>query len=366
MASEATNERSAPSPPRLFHPVRAKINKHRGRSALLLLSVVSGVGLKPETRNWINTIIGLAALLAAGLFLFRRFRAVDLPEAIDYLRSLGKGRWAVIAFGTMISYLVLTGYDWLSLRFLKKTIPYPRVALASYVGYSISKNLGISWLTGGSMRYRFYSRWGMTLKEVSKLVVFNTTTFLCGFFFWGGFSFFFSPLREELPAGAPNALRPLIGFLLWGALLLYFLICGGSRKMFLFRGRTWHLPSLSIALLQWLLGTIDVFVTLWVLYLILPPGAVSFGAFLAAYFIVEVVAILTHAPGGVGVFESTMLMLLGDRLSEAVLLSSLLLYRVIYFLIPLAIGIALLAIDEVRDRPGRSLDAVLHQKTGNG
>jgi uncharacterized membrane protein YbhN (UPF0104 family) len=320
--------------------------------------------LKQETRNWINTLIGLVALIAAGLFLYRRFRTMNIVEVADYLRSLDQIRLSIILFWTTISYFILTGYDWLSLRFLKKKLPYPPIALASFVGYSISKNLGISWLTGGSMRYRFYSRWGMTLKDVSKLVVFNTTTFLCGFFFWGGFSFFFSSLQKELPAVAPDALRPLIGFLLWGALLIYLLISSRSRKTFTLWGRTWHLPSLSIALLQWLIGTIDVFVTLWVLYLILPPGAVSLGAFLAAYFIVEVAAILTHAPGGIGVFESTMLMLLSGRLSEAVLLSSLLLYRVVYFLIPLVIGIALLAVDEIRYRP-KSLDALLHQKTEN-
>lgn len=101
-----------------------------------------------------------------------------------------------------------------------------------------------------------------------------------------------------------------------------------------------------------------------VLYWILPPGAVSIGTFIGAYFIVEVVAILTHAPGGIGVFESSMLVLLDGRLSEAALLSSLLLYRVIYFLIPMVIGIALLAIDEIRSRP-QSLDAVLRQKAEN-
>lgn len=322
--------------------------------------------MKPAIRNWINTLIGLAALLAAGFFLFKRVQALNRAEVADYLRSLEGMRLAIIVLWTMISYLILTVYDLLSLRFLKKRIPYRQVALAAFVGYSISKNLGISWLTGGSMRYRFYSRWGLALKDVSKLVLFNTTTFLCGFFFWGGFSFFFSPFKEELTAGVPSEMRPWIGVLLWGLLLLYFGVCSRSRKTFTFWGRTWHLPSLSIALSQWLLGTADVFVTLWILFLILPPAAVSLGAFLAAYFMAEVVAILTHAPGGIGVFESTLLMLLDGRLSEAVLLSSLLLYRVIYFLIPLVLGIALLAVDEVRYRPGKSLEAMLHQKTGNG
>ncbi len=304
--------------------------------------------------------------MAAGLFLFKRFRTIDIEEVARYLRSIERMRLVIIALWTIISYLILTGYDGLALRFLKKRVSYPRVFLTAFIGYSISKNLGISWLTGGSMRYRFYSRWGMTLKDVSKLVVFNTTTFLCGFFFWGGFSFFFFPLKEDLPAVVPNAIRPLIGFMLWGVLLLYFLVCSRSRKIFTFWGRTWHLPSLSIALSQGLLGEFDVFVTLWILYLILPPGAVSLGAFLSAYFMAEVVSILTHAPGGIGVFESTLLMLLEGRLAGAVLLSSLLLYRVVYFLIPMVIGIALLAVDEVRYRPGKPCDAVLHHKTGNG
>jgi len=320
--------------------------------------------LKQETRNWINTLIGLAALIAAGLFLYKRFRTIEIAEVAAYLRSLDRFHLLIILFWTMISYLILTGYDWLALRFLKKEISYPRVALASFVGYSISKNLGISWLTGGSMRYRFYSRWGMNLKDVSKLVLFNTSTFLFGFFFWGGFSFLFYPLEEGIIPFLPKSLFPTAGLLLWGIPLAYLMISTRRRKEMRFRGRTWHLPPFRIALGQWVVGTVDVFVTLWVLYLILPSGAIPLGTFLAAYFMAEVVAILTHAPGGIGVFESTMLMLLDGRLSEAALFSSLLLYRIIYYLLPMVIGIALLAIDEVRYRP-RSLDAVLHQKTEN-
>ncbi len=320
--------------------------------------------MKTETRNWINTLIGLVALIAAGFFLYRRFRTINIVEVADYLRSLESIRLLTIILWTAISYFILTGYDWLSLRFLKKKISYPRVALASFVGYSISKNLGISWLTGGSMRYRFYSRWGLNLKDVSKLVLFNTSTFLLGFFFWGGFSFLFYPLEEGVIPFLPKSLFPMAGLLLWGIPLVYLGICSRLNKEITLRGRTWHLPPFKIALSQLFVGAIDVFVTLWVLYLILPPGAISVGTFLAAYFMAEVVAILTHAPGGIGVFESTMLMLLDGRLSEAALLSSLLLYRVVYYLFPLVIGIALLAIDEIRYRP-KSLDAILHQKTEN-
>lgn len=318
--------------------------------------------MKPETRNRINTIIGLIALLVAIVFLSRRLREIEFSELAAHLKSIGGVRLSLVLLGTVLGYWILTCYDWLALRFLGKGIAYSRVVFAAFVGYSISKNLGLSWLTGGSLRYRFYSRFGMTLVDVSKLLLFNTSIFLLGFFFWGGFSFLFFPGAAE-GTFLPERLFPMLGLLFWLLPFLYLFICHRCREI-RFRGRRWPLPPLSIGLFQIFLGTVDVFVTLSILYLILPPGAVSLGTFIAAYFMAQVVAITTHVPGGLGVFESIMLVLLGGRLSEAALLSSLLLYRVIYFLIPMVIGIALLAIDEIRDRPGRSLGAILHQKSG--
>lgn len=311
-----------------------------------------------------NTIIGLVALLFAVFFLYRRLRTLSLSDVAAYLGALAPAQMALVVLATAFSYLILTGYDRLSLRFLGRSIPYPSVAFAAFTSYAISKNLGISWLTGGSLRYRFYSRRGLTLVEVSKLVLFNTTTFLCGFFFWGGLSLLFFPLKEEKLSLLKGPLLPAVGVALWAALLFYLLICSRPHRTFRFRGRLWYLPPLSIAVSQVALGAIDVFMTLVVLYLLLPAGTVPLPTFLSAYFITEVVAILTHAPGGIGVFESTMLALLGEQISTSILFSALLLYRLIYFLVPLVLGMILLGIDEVRYRP-RSLEPILHQKTGN-
>ncbi|MDC4224269.1 MAG: LPXTG cell wall anchor domain-containing protein [Candidatus Manganitrophus sp.] len=156
--------------------------------------------MKTETRNWINTIIGLVALLAAGFFLYRRFQTINLAEVADYLRSLeGMRLLTIVGFWTAISYLVLTGYDWLALRFLKKRISYPRVALASFVGYSISKNLGISWLTGGSMRYRFYSRCGMDAQRCHQTgPIQHNVPFSSVSSFGADIPFSFPPWKEEV------------------------------------------------------------------------------------------------------------------------------------------------------------------------
>jgi len=137
--------------------------------------------LKQKTRNQINTAITFSALMVAVTLLSYRLRAIRLEELTEHLRTLKGSRVLLIFFSTGISYLILTGFDWAALRYLRKTIPYRQVAQAAFVGYSLSKNLGISWLTGGSLRYRFYSRCGIGLKDVTKLILFNTATFLCRF-----------------------------------------------------------------------------------------------------------------------------------------------------------------------------------------
>ncbi|MBI3804261.1 MAG: UPF0104 family protein [Nitrospirae bacterium] len=320
--------------------------------------------MKSATQNWINTIIGLVALLFALFFLYRQLRTLSISDGLAYLHALSPVQIVLALLATALSYLILTGYDRLSLRFLEKSLPYPKVAFAAFVSYAISKNLGISWLTGGSLRYRFYSRWGMTLVEISKLVLFNTTTFLCGFFFWGGLALLFFPPRTEIISFLRGPLLPAFGIALWAVLLLYLLICSQPHKTIRFRNHVWHLPPLSIALSQVVLGAVDVLATLGVLYLLLPSRTVSFLTLLTAYFIGEVVAILTHAPGGIGVFESTLLAVLGQEIAASALFPALLLYRLVYFFVPLVLGMILLGIDEVRDRPG-SIDILLHRKTEN-
>lgn len=317
--------------------------------------------MKQSTKNWINTAISFAVMVIAVTLLYHRLRNVSMEALVGHLRALEKTKIFLVLMSTVLSYLVLTGYDWLALRFLKKKISYSRAALASFIGYSLSKNLGISWLTGGSLRYRFYSRWGLGLGEVTKLVLFNTSTFLLGFFLWGGLAFSFFPLvQSDLTSFLPRPALRAIGISLILLPLSYLLLCFSRRKVISFRGRRWTLPPPSIALLQLMFGMLDVFFTLWPLYLLLPAGALKLTSFFGIYFTGQLISILTHSPGGLGVFETVMFEMMKGGISEPALLSSLLLYRVVYFLLPLVLGIALLAIDEIRLRKGSISVTALH------
>src|SRR5581483_6742781 len=313
-----------------------------------------------KTKHRINTAIMLAALLVAVAVLSRRLHAIRPSELINYLKMLKGGRILLIFLSTGISYAILTGFDWLALRFLRKPIPYPHIARAAFIGYSLGKNLGISWVTGGSMRYRFYLRYGIGLKEVTKLVLFNTTTFLLGFFFWGGISFLIFPFKGGPSDYLPGLTVRLLGL---GLLILpsfYLTASWLGWKTLSFRRRKWKVPPFKFALAQFALGLLDVFFTIWILYLLLPPGGISLPSFFGIFFTGELLAILSHAPGGIGIFETAMFEMLKNFFSEELLLSSLLLYRIIYFLLPLTLGVALLTLDEWKLRKRPMVASILH------
>jgi uncharacterized membrane protein YbhN (UPF0104 family) len=318
------------------------------------------VSLKQKTKNRINTAIALVALMTAVILLFYRLRTIRMEELVDYLGTIKGSRISLILVSTGFSYWVLTGFDWVALRFLRKPIPYRSIATAAFVGYSLSKNLGISWLTGGSLRYRFYSRCGMSLKEVTKLMLFNTATFLCGFLFWGGVSFLVFPFKTGPAASLPDLTIRLIGI---GFLTLPSLYLSASFlgwKTLSIGRRKWTIPSPKTALVQLGLGILDVFCTIWILYLFLPPGSMALTSFFGIFFTGELLAILSHSPGGLGVFETVMYEMLKDFYPETVLLSSLLLYRIVYFLFPLTLGTILLAVDEIKLRKGSAVASILH------
>jgi uncharacterized membrane protein YbhN (UPF0104 family) len=341
-----------PPPPVFLNSIHATIdcseNSRRSRS------------LRQKTKNWVNTAITFVALIIALLLLYDRLRTVRLEELINHLKTLEPGRLFLIFASTGLSYWILTGFDWVALRFLRKPIPYRQIAVAAFVGYSLSKNLGLSWLTGGSLRYRFYSRFGITLTDVAKLMLFNTTTFLCGFFFWGGLSFLAFPFKSGPSVYLSDFTIRLIGIGLLALPSLYLTFSFLGWKTVSFRSRKGRIPPAKVVLLQMTLGVLDVFFTIWILYLFLPADSVALTSFFGIFFTGELLSILSHAPGGLGVFETVMFQMLKDFFPEVVLLYSLLLYRVIYFLVPLAFGITLLVIDELNLRKRLVVTSVLH------
>jgi len=258
------------------------------------------------------------------------------------LRQLG-----LAAGFTALSYLLLTGYDALALRRLGLSIAYRTTALASFTSYSVSFTLGFPIVTGGTVRYWIYSPKGVRASEVASLTVIAGITFwlglgaiLCASLVYSADSVAMlartSPLVVQIAGGLVGI--GIIGYLIWVAT---------DERTLRVRGWNLHLPGLGTTLGQMALGACEVSAAAAVLFVLLPGGYnLDYPTFLAAYIFACLIGIASHAPGGLGVFEATILVAL-NRLPYEHVLGALLIFRVIYYVLPFILALAMLALNEI-------------------
>jgi len=288
-------------------------------------------------------------ILALALWaLHAELRHVHYHELVTELRGIPRAKIAIAVGLTLLSYLTLTCYDALGFAYLGRRLAWRRIGLASFLGYAFSHNLGFAALTGPAVRYRVYSTWGIKAHEVAKLFAFCGTTYWLGFLAISGLTFTFHPLA--LPADFHLSSVPLrlIGLALVSLLLLFLYWTGVRRRSLSFRSWTFHAPSLRLSIAGLGLSILDWTLAAGVLYVLLPaPSAVSLFGFLGYFLLAQLIGVLCHVPGGVGVFETLILLFLKSHAPAPAILGALIAYRAIYYLFPLAIAMTLLALHEL-------------------
>lgn len=303
--------------------------------------------LRPER---IVPLLGLAIFFVALTVLYRTLEGQRFREIQEALHALPMRRITAALLLTAASYLAMTLYDHLAIAYLRRSLPWGKVSFASFVSYVFSNNLGLSVVTGGSIRYRLYSSWGLAAEEVTRLVAFTTTTFWLGILSLGGILFLVHP--PSLPTGLPlplHSTRP-IGVLFLGLVAAYLVAIAARRTPVRLRGWELPLPTPRQGGMQIAVGVVDWIVAGSVLFALLPPETgLSFWSALAVYLLAQVVALISNVPGGLGVFE-TMVLALAPGLPKPALLGALLAYRAIYYLLPLATAALLLGIHELGQR----------------
>jgi phosphatidylglycerol lysyltransferase len=300
-------------------------------------------------RQAIPVVIGLALFLAALEVLRIELRTVTWHElTADVLRTPASQLALALAL-TAVNYAALTGYDLLAFAYIGKALPRGRIVLTSFLAYAISNNVGFAMLSGASVRYRFYTRWGVTAEELSRIVVSYSVTFWLGLLGLGGLSLVVSPLPTALELPAHELLAPA-GWLLLLVPPSYLATTMLRRRPLRVRSFELPIPSPAIAAGQTIISLIDWGLAGAVLYVLLPPSELSFVQFLGTFLVAILVGMVSHVPGGLGVFEGLMVLLLGPYLSSAQLLPALVVYRAVYYLLPLTIALVGLVADEVRLR----------------
>jgi uncharacterized membrane protein YbhN (UPF0104 family) len=302
-------------------------------------------------RVWsgIGIAIGLLIVVIAGAALFRLLRDIDLDEVVAALRAKSV-REVVIAGGFVLAgYVTLTLYDFFALRTIgRNAVPFRIAALAGFTSYAIGHNLGATVFTGGAIRFRIYSAWGLSIIDVAKIAFVTGLTFWLGNAFLLGFGMSYAPVAasavNQLPAWVNrgiglSGLMFIVGYLIW--LMPRPRVVGRSDWRIV-------LPGLRLTVVQIGIGVLDLTVGALAIYMLLPDQpAIDFITLLVIFVTATLLGFLSHAPGSLGVFEAAMLVGLPLFQKEG-MLASLLIFRLLYFVFPLFLAALLLSLRELR------------------
>ncbi len=253
---------------------------------------------------------------------------------------------------TAANFIVLAGYDWIAITYLKKRLPASKLLVGAIVGYAFSNLLG--WMLGGtSVRYRLYTRWGFSLVEVITFISVLSITFWLGMFLLAGVAFVI------LPVDFPNEYKDHLffapatyGYLFLTVVFIYLLASALMRRPVRIAGQSIEIPSLKLSALQLIVSAADFALATLVLYVLLPPGISSYSTVLVGYLSAMIVTVILHVPGGFGILDLIVLELLVKDQEHADTASlsitcGVLLFRVIYHLLPGAVAAGLFLREEL-------------------
>jgi phosphatidylglycerol lysyltransferase len=300
----------------------------------------------------ILVVVGISLWLLHGEL--RDFRYRDISRAM-----FATPAWRAIAALALtgLSYLIFPVYDTIALRYAGRSLPLRKVALSSFISYGLSHTLGFPVVTAGTVRYRFWSAWGLSTAEIAQAVGFAGVTFTLGMIFVTGLAFVAEPSTASDLTGLPVLVFTAVGVVLLSVVALY-LVGSAQRRMVRLRGWEFPLPSPSLAITQLVVATIDWVLAGLVLFVLIPSGhGIAFLPFLGVFLIAQVAGQISHVPGGAGVFETLMLVLLAPRVSAAQGLASLVAFRAIYYLVPFVFATIALAATEIHRQRERVTNA---------
>ncbi|RKI19882.1 bifunctional lysylphosphatidylglycerol flippase/synthetase MprF [Corallococcus sp. AB030] len=301
-----------------------------------------------KVQRVLTTALPLLLLCVAAYVLHRELSHYRREDVSAGLAAVTASRILLALAVTVVNYAALTLYDVLALGHAGHRIPYSRVGFTSFVGYAFGHNLGASFLSGGSVRYRLYSAWGLTALDVARVSAFNALTFWLGLAAVTGASLLLEGGGGVLSLSTPVAHG--VGAALGLLLVSYFVACATVRKPLRIRGLEWTLPTPARALAQLVVSCGDWALAAAVLWVLLPPDSVSLPSLTALFALAQLAGIASQVPAGLGVFETVMLSALTPRVPAPQVVGVLLVYRLVYYLLPFTVAALLLAGHELLQR----------------
>ena len=298
--------------------------------------------------NRIGFLLSATIITVAGVVLYRQLRGIDLNELYEALRHVRKSHVAVAALAVAAGYATLTFYDWFALRAIgRKEIPYRIAALAGFTSYSVGHNVGATVFTGGAVRYRIYSVWGLDAIEVAKICFVAGTTFWMGNVAVLGIGFIIHPEAASAIDQLPEWLNRVLGVAALVTLAGY--VAWVWRTPRVIGRESWQvqLPNGPLTLLQIAIGIVDLVCCAIAMYVLVPNNPpLDFITVGVIFVSATLLGFASHSPGGLGVFDAAMLIALWHYDKEE-LLAGLLIFRLLYYILPFALSLVILGVREL-------------------
>lgn len=302
-------------------------------------------------KKFLRTIGPLFSILLFSLAIFvldRELKAYNYSDIMLHIGGISGYHLLLALVLTILSYMTMTGYDALSLKYIRHPLAYSKTAFVSFISYAFSNNIGFAMIAGSSVRYRLYSAWGLTAAEIMKIIAFCSLTFGIGFLSLGSAVFLFEPMAVPKTLHLPFASVRPIGMLFFMIMVGYVFWNISIKKPLKIWKWEITLPSTRIFPIQIALASLDWALAGSILYVLLPSSEkLSFPLFLSIFLLAQLAGIISQVPGGIGVFESVVLMLLSPILPASAIMGSLLVFRAMFYIFPLIVAALLLGTHEM-------------------
>ncbi|MBX9823768.1 MAG: lysylphosphatidylglycerol synthase domain-containing protein [Xanthobacteraceae bacterium] len=296
----------------------------------------------------LGVALSILIIAVAAVVLYRKLHNINVSKVVTAMATVEYRDVAISALFVALGYFTLTFYDLFALRTIgRKDVPYRVAALAGFTSYSVGHNVGASVFTGGAVRYRIYSSWGLDAIEVAKICFIAGLTFWLGNITVLGFGFAYHPEAASAIDQLPLWINRTLGIAALAVLVGYIAWVWKTPRVIGRQNWQVQLPNGPLTLLQILIGIIDLTCCALAMYVLVPNEPHIVFIDVAVIFITAtLLGFASHSPGGLGVFDAAMLIALWQYDAEE-LLAGLLIFRLLYYILPFTLALATLGIREL-------------------
>lgn len=300
--------------------------------------------------RFLPPLLGLGLLLTAVLVIWRQFRHLSFHNVLGSIEALSPVALCSGFGATVLAYGILIFYDGLACTHVKAGLSWGKISFVSFCAYVLSHNLGCAAISGAAVRYRLYRNWGVPGRKIASIVAFCSLTCFLGMIGLAGLILLWQPGSIPILSHYGSWFPLMLG-VGCGVILGLYVWSAYKKQSLSLRGYKIEVPEWKTAVMQIFVSMADMSAAAliaWCLIGSLPSGStLTFGSFLGIYLFSYIMGLLANIPGGLGVFDGTMMVALSPWLSVSHIMAVVLMFRVMYYLVPLVLAGILFAAHEI-------------------